>query len=87
MYSLFNHSCQVPCIVSVDNIEKELRCFLAFGGFEKGQEAFNSYLLALALGFFEQSSEAGNAWRCVGWTMQVQEVPVMTVETRVIMLE
>jgi len=47
MYSLFNRSCQVPCIVSV---KKETRCVLGFGGFEKGQEVFNSYLPAPALG-------------------------------------
>jgi hypothetical protein len=50
MYSLFNRSCQVPCIVSVDNIKTEPRCVLGFGGFEKGQEVFNKYLPAPALG-------------------------------------
>jgi hypothetical protein len=50
MYSLFNHSRQVPCIVSVDNIRKEPRCFLGFGRFEKGQEVFNNYLPAPASG-------------------------------------
>jgi hypothetical protein len=28
-----------------------------------GQEVFNSYLPAFALSSFEQSSEAGNAWK------------------------
>jgi len=55
MYSFFTHSCQVPCMVSVDDKKRNPDTFLAKVDIKSGQEVFNSYLPAPALGVLNKS--------------------------------
>jgi len=55
MYSFFNHSCQVPCMVSVDDRKRNPDAFLAMVDIREGQAVFNSYLPAPALGVLNKS--------------------------------